>query len=370
VGRDIKAIATSGIPVRLSWQILTAMAVVVVSAATASARALPATDSNSVLAEVGNHKITEQQVDSRIELQLYNARKAAIDQMVDDYVLKQAAAKEKLSVPDYLKREADDKAAAEVTDAAAHKFYDDNKDKIAALRAAGSYDKIKDRLIAALRQSATQQKREELLARLRKEADVKVLLQPPRVEVSADNHPTLGPKNAPVTIVEFGDFQCPFCRGVEGTLKTVREKYGDRVRLIYVDFPLSFHSHAMQAASAARCAGEQGKFWQYHDALFADQSKLAPGDLKATAKKLGLNTAKFDACFDKGRYDDAIKNDQALGQRLDVNGTPTFYIDGRSLVGAQPEEKFSEIIDDELAPATRNKQKAGGNGNQKTAAAR
>jgi len=369
VRRDIIDIALSGMLARLSRHLLIATAVVITSAATVNARAVPATDSNSVLAEVGNHKITEKEVDSKIELQLYNARKAAIDQMVDDYVLQQAAAKEKLSVSDYLKREVDDKAAAEVTDATARKFYDENKDKIRPLKEAGSYDKIKDRLIAALRQRASQQTHDQLFARLRKESDAKVLLQPPRVEVTAEGHPTLGPKSAAVTIVEFGDFQCPFCRGVEDTLKTVREKYGNRVRLVYVDFPLSFHNHAMQAASAARCAGEQGKFWQYHDALYADQSKLAPADLKSTAKKVGLNTAKFDACFDKGRYDDAIKRDMALGQKLDVSGTPTFFIDGRSLVGAQPEEKFADIIDDELAPAKANKRKAGGNSNQKTAAA-
>jgi protein-disulfide isomerase len=368
VRRDILDTVTPAILARFGLHIWILVAAVAVTATVAAARDVPG-DSSPVFAEVGNHKITQQEVDSRIKVQLYNARKEAIDQMVDDYVLQQAAAKEKLSVSDYLKREVGDKAAAEVTDATARKFYDDNKDKISALKDAGSYDKIKDRLMAALRQRASQQTHDELLARLYKQADVKVLLEPPRIEVATDGHPSLGPKNAPVTIVEFGDFQCPFCRGAEGSLKTVREKYGDRVRLVYVDFPLSFHNHAMQAASAARCAGEQGKFWQYHDALFADQSKLAPPDLKATAKKLGLDTAKFDACFEKGRYDDAIKSDLALGQKLDVNGTPTFLVDGRTLVGAQPPGKFAEIIDEELATAKNNKHKAS-SGNQKTAEAK
>ncbi len=325
-------------------------------------RPAAAADANPVLAEIGSHKITQQEVDAKIKVQLYDARKGALDDMVDDYLLQRAAKKDKLSVSDYLKREVNDKVAADITDASAKKFYDDNKDKIAALKTV-PYDKIKDRLIAALRQRDAQTQREELMARLRKQAGVKVLLQPPRIAVAADaSHPTLGPNNAPVKVIEFADFQCPFCRRAEDTLKAMREKYGDKVQLVYMDFPLSFHNHAMQAASAARCAGEQNKFWQYHDALFADQSKLAPAELKATAKKLGLDSRKFDACLDKSKYDAAIQKDLAEGRKLSVSGTPTFFIDGRQLVGAQPLPKFQEIIDDELA-------QAGNHGAKKTAAA-
>ncbi len=343
-----------------------ALAVELIAAAAVFAvPAFPAATAGSgpVLAEIGSHKITQQEVDSKIKIQLYDARKEAVDHMVDDYLLQQAAKKEKLSVSDYLKREIDDKVAAEVNDAAGRKFYDDNKDKIPALKAAGSYDKIKDRLIPALRQHDEQQQREQLLARLRKQGGVKILLEEPRVNLnpSAAGHPTLGPNNAPVTVVEFGDFQCPFCKRSEDAVKAIRNKYGDRVRLVFMDFPLSFHAHAMQAASAARCAGGQGKFWEYHDALFADQPKLGPGDLKATAKKLGLDAAKFNACFDKGQYDEAIRKDLDEGHKLNVNGTPTFFIDGRELVGAQPPESFESIIDQELA-------KTGAHG-KKTAAA-
>ena len=314
-------------------------------------RVAAATESGPVLAVVGGHKITQQEVDSKIKIQLYDARKQAVDQMVDDYLLQQAAKKEKLSVADYVKREVDDKVAAEVNDAAAKKFYDENKDKIPALKSAGSYDKIKDRLIAALRQRDAQQQHEQLLARLRKDGGAKILLEPPRINVnlSAAGHPTLGPKNAPVTMIEFADFQCPFCKRSEDAVKAVHEKYGDKVRLVFMDFPLTFHPHAMPAANAARCAAAQDKFWQYHDALFADQSKLEPNDLKATAKTLGLDTAKFDACFDKSQYSEAIQKDVDEGHKLNVTGTPTFFIDGREIVGAEPTENFESIIDQELA---------------------
>ena len=144
----------------------------------------------------GDHKITQPEVDAKIKIQLYDARKQALDEMVDDYLLEQAAKKEKLSVADYVKREVDDKAEADVNDAIAKKFYDENKDKIPALKSAGSYDKIKDRLVAALRQRDAQQQHEQLMARLRKEGDAKILLEAPRINVNlcSAGHPTLGPE--------------------------------------------------------------------------------------------------------------------------------------------------------------------------------
>jgi protein-disulfide isomerase len=341
---------------------VTALAALVFALA-APARAAAAA-SGPVLAEVGNHKITQPEVDAKIQLKLYDARKEVLDQMVDEYLLQQAAKKDKLSVADYVKREVTDKAAASVTDATAKKFYDDNKDKIPALKSAGAYDKIKDRLIAALRQREAQQDQEELMARLRKEGNAKILLEPPRISVNlgASSHPTLGPKDATVKVIEFADFQCPYCKRSEEAVKAIREKYGDRIELVFMDFPLSFHPHAMPAANAARCANAQGKFWPYHDALFADQSKLEVPDLKATAKKLGLDSAKFDACLDKNEFSPAIQQDVEEGHRLSVNGTPTFFIDGREVVGAQPTESFTSIIDEELA-------KNGAHGNKKTASA-
>jgi protein-disulfide isomerase len=345
---------------------ITALIAVVLALAN-PAGASAATASGPVVAEIGKHKITEQEVDAKIKVQLYDARKQAVDQMVDDYLIEQAAKKEKLSVADYIKREVDDKAAAEVNDASAKKFYDENKDRIPVLKSAGSYDKIKDRLIPALRQREAQKQHEELLARLRKDSGVKILLVPPRVNVSmgSGGHPTLGPNNAPVKMIEFADFQCPFCKRSEDAIQAIHKKYGNQVQLVFMDFPLSFHPHAMPAANAARCAASQGKFWQYHDALFADQSKLDPADLKATAKKLGLDTAKFDACFDKNQFSQEIQQDLEEGHKLSVNGTPTFFINGREVVGAQPAENIEDIIDQELARSgSQNKKKS-----EKTAAA-
>ena len=178
---------------------------------------------------------------------------------------------------------------------------------------------------------------------------------PSRFEIPADD-PARGPRNARVTVIEFGDFQCPFCRGAEDTLKAIRSKYGDQVRLVYMDFPLRFHIHAMLAASAARCAGEQGKLWQYREALFADRVNLRLNDLKATAQQLGLDTAQFEACLQNGRYYGSIKRDIAAGHYLGVAGIPTFFINGRQVAGSQKLESFEKLIDRQLASAPSQKE--------------
>jgi protein-disulfide isomerase len=312
-----------------------------------------AAESDSVVATVGNHKITEQEVDAKLKSQLaawqsrlYELRKQAIESIADEYLLKEAAKKANLSIAEYMKREADNKAGAHVTEAEAKQYYDEHKAQIGQ-----PFDKIKDPLISALERQKVREQRQTLLDKLRAHQKVKILLEPPRVEVASAGHPNWGNKNAPVKIVEFGDFQCPFCRRAEGTLKAIRSKYGDKIQLVYMDFPLGIHPHAFEAAEAARCAEEQNKFWQYHDALFADQSKLAPTDLKATAVRLGLKKTEFDTCLDHGKYEAAIRKDVAEAMKLGVTGTPTFFINGRELVGAQPDEAFDEVITDELARA-------------------
>jgi protein-disulfide isomerase len=255
--------------------------------------------------------------------------------MADDYLIAQAAQQQKLSVDDYVKKESAPPTG--VTEADAKKFYDKNKSPQAA-----PFDQIKPQLMEMMNRQA-------LLERLRKTAPVKIMLEPKRVAVDSSGHPSVGSKDAPITIVEFTDFQCPFCRSSENTVKQIRTKYGDKVRLVHMDFPLSFHSHALDAAKAARCANDQNKFWQFHDSLFANQGKLSPADLKQTAKTLGLNSTEFDACFDKAKHEDEIKKDLAAGEKLGVDGTPAFFIDGRPIVGAQPLPQFEQIIDDELA---------------------
>lgn len=308
-----------------------------------------------ILATIGGHPITRKQVDDRVlanigASKLYDLRKQALDSMVDEYVIDHAAAKAGLTPDEYLNRQMG--SGGKMTDAEVKKFYDQHKAMIDRQTGGKTFDQIKQPLTAALERREKQLRRDALIAKLRSDNGVKIMLQAPRVKVVSAGHPVIGPKDAPVTIVEFGDFQCPFCRAAEGSVKQVLQQYGGKVKLVYMDFPLSFHSHAMDAARAGRCAEDQGKFWEYHDALFADQSKLSPPDLKATAKKLGLNAKRFDACFDSVKHETGIKADMAQGEKLGVTGTPTFFINGRKLEGAQPPNQFAQVINEELASAT------------------
>ncbi len=175
---------------------------------------------------------------------------------------------------------------------------------------------------------------------------------PTKVAVSADDDPVLGKSNAPVTIVEFSDFECPFCgRHFSQTHPDIVKNYIDtgKVKLVYRDFPLSFHPNAEKAAEAAECANEQGKFWEMHDKLFSNQQSLSVANYKQWAKDLKLDSAKFDSCLDSGKYASEIAKDEADGTKYGVSGTPSFFIDGQLLVGAQPYSAFQQAIDAALA---------------------
>lgn len=160
-----------------------------------------------------------------------------------------------------------------------------------------------------------------------------------------------GGDNAKVTIVEYSDFECPFCEAVHPTIKQVMDTYGDDVRLVYRHYPLSFHPQAQKAAEASECAADQGKFWEFHDTMFDNQALLQGGvtQLKKWAADLRLNTAKFNNCLDSGEKATIVADDASGGSAIGVTGTPGFFINGISVVGAQPFSTFKQVIDQELA---------------------
>ena len=160
---------------------------------------------------------------------------------------------------------------------------------------------------------------------------------------------TKGSKNSPVTLIEYSDYECPYCARAEATIKDVLDEYGSKIYFVYKDFPLPFHNNAQKAAEASRCALEQNKYWEYHDALFKNQQSLDTNSLKTYAKSLGLDETKFSECLDSNKYTEKVKQDIEEGQSKGVTGTPTFFVNGKMLVGAQPFDAFKEIIDKELA---------------------
>jgi len=169
--------------------------------------------------------------------------------------------------------------------------------------------------------------------------------------VSVDDDPAWGPEDATVTIVEFSDFQCPYCsRFAVETYPQIKQQYGDKVRFVFRDFPLTqIHENAQKASEAAQCANEQGKFWEYHDKLFASQAALDAASLKSYASELGLDSATFDQCLDTGKYTDEVQKDLQEGAGYGVQGTPSFFINGLLVSGAQPFASFQTAIDAALA---------------------
>lgn len=305
---------------------------------------------NTVLATIGDHPVTLGEVDRKVAVQLYDLRKQALDNIIDVYLVQQAASRAGIKPDEYVDQQVRS-SSPRVTAREAEQFYGEHKAQLDAQTGGRPFSQIEPRLIAALQRQRDEEAQKQLVQKLRAENQVSVLLQAPRVSVASAGHPSIGGPSAPVTIVEFSDFQCPFCRAAESSLKQVRQKYGDQVRLVYMDFPLGFHSHAMDAARAARCAADQDKFWQFHDALFVDQKKLDPDNLRQTAAKVGLDRHKFNACFANDKHDAGIRQDMAEGNSLGVTGTPTFFINGRELLGAQPAPKFNEVINAEIVRA-------------------
>jgi protein-disulfide isomerase len=172
---------------------------------------------------------------------------------------------------------------------------------------------------------------------------------PEKVDVSPGDAPSKGPKNAPVTIVEWSDFQCPFCGRVIPTVKQIEDTYKGKVRLAFKHQPLPFHNNAEIAAEASLAAHEQGKFWEMHDKMFANQQQLDRPSLERYAQEIGLNMARFKAALDSGKFKDRVQKDSAEGMKVGANGTPTFFINGHKVEGAVPFDNFKTVIDRELA---------------------
>jgi protein-disulfide isomerase len=172
------------------------------------------------------------------------------------------------------------------------------------------------------------------------------------VDVSEADNPSIGDANAPVTIIEFSDFECPFCgRYVTQTYPQIKKDYVDtgKVRIVFRDYPLPFHSNAQKAHEAAECADDQGKFWDMHSKLFSNQQALSVADLKKYAGELALDQTEFDECLDSGKHAAEVQQDLADGSAAGVSGTPSFFVNGLLLVGAQPYSEFKKLIDAELA---------------------
>jgi protein-disulfide isomerase len=309
-----------------------------------------ATPPPGAVAVVGGVPITALQLEEAIkgplmELRLRedSLRTQALDELITQALLEREAAARGITLTTLLKTEVEEKAIVTGTEVKA--FYDTNKERF---RDEGEAAALKQ-IDAGLGQQRQRERREAFVRQLRSKAGVRVLLEPWRVAVEPGGGASRGPLAARVTIVEFSDFQCPYCARVRPTLDRLQVTYGDRVRMVYRDFPLPMHPQAAKAAEAGACAREQGKFWEMHDRIFENQARLLVSDLKRYAGELGLEAQAFEQCLDSGRHAADWKRDLEEGTRYGVSATPAFFINGRPLVGALPFESFAQVIADELA---------------------
>jgi len=314
--------------------------------------------SNPPLAVVAGQTIYESDLLPRIEGDLrrlrseeYDIKLQALEKMVGEKLLEAEAKKLNLPKEKLLEQEADAKITVP-SDPEVEAIYESQRARIGRPLA-----DIKEQLRRAIFDARKEQARDAYLDRLRAAAEVSILLRPPKVEVTYDPARFRGSAAAPVVIIEFSDFQCPFCRRAYGTIQSLLDKYGSKLAHGYRDFPLDeLHPQARKAAEAARCAAEQGKFWQYRQLLFENFGRLDRDTLLAHARTVGIPPDTFTACFDSGKYADAVEKDLQEGQRLGVNSTPAFFINGILLSGAQPASDFEKIINAELAALDRKTQ--------------
>jgi protein-disulfide isomerase len=304
-------------------------------------------DSSSVVAEIAGRKITAEELGEKeagkllqARYKYYLAQRDALEHFIEDQLLEMQAKKESVSVDELLKRHVSINVQEPTEDQL--RFYYEG------VQTDDTYEVARPKIIDTIRQLRMNKAREAYLTALREEYSVVVELNQPAGHVEAGNDPRLGSDSAPVQLIEFADYECPYCQKVNPDLARLREQFGDQVSLVYKDFPLPMHPLAAKAAEAARCAGAQGKFWEFHDSLFQTK-KLQVSDLKQEAGALKLDTAVFDKCLDSGEQRDTIKKDTLEGQRLGLTGTPSFFVNGHFMSGAIGYTKLRETVLQELA---------------------
>lgn len=310
-----------------------------------------------VVATVGTSTITLDEVDARalqepvtsfggakLVQALYMARRATIEEIVANRLLDAEAKARGIDRATLVEREIASKAPAP-TEAEVAAWYQANPARVNG----ATLDQVRAPIRSLLIQQRMDAARATLVESLKTKTTVTISLEPPRVEVTDGGRPARGSSQASVEVIEFSDFQCPFCQRANPTVQQVLKTYGDRIKFVYRHYPLPNHPNARPAAEASACAEAQGRFWDYHDRLFADPTKLTDADLKAHAEAVGLDMPKFNACFDNRQQKAGIDADIAAADAVGVTGTPAFFINGRAIDGAQPFDAFKRVIDEELA---------------------
>ena len=313
---------------------------------------------DDVVARVGGAPITFDDVEeawrrndasSRLRMlqELYETRRRALDVIVGERLIEQEAEARGVARAELLEVELPSRTLP-ITDEELARIYERNKAQFGDR----TLEQMAPEIRAFVERQRPMQALHAYMNELRRAAaeDVTIFLEPPRQRIEVlEEDPVRGSLDAPIEIVEFSDFDCPYCKRATDTLARLLVDYGDQIRFVYKDYPLPSHPNAFKAAEAGNCANDQGKFWEFHDKLFESQGALDVGSLKEYAVELGLDANTFTTCLDSGRYASQVERDLEIGAGYGVSSTPTLFVNGRAILGAAPYESFVEIIREELA---------------------
>jgi len=310
----------------------------------------PTATESQIAAKFGDHEITVAEVEEAaggqlvgLYQQIYQVKDQQLRQMIYTKLVEDAAAAEGMDRTAYLEREIISKVS-EPEEAQIQQVINQYRSQLPP-----DEDQARQQVVAFLTQQARVQQETLVRERLFAAADVQMMLDPPRVSPNVGaNDPMQGPADAPVVLVEYTDYQCPYCVRAQPTIEAVRERYGDLVVHVFKNLPLPMHAQAKLAAEAALCAGDQDKFWQMHDWLFANKDNISHDTLAAQAAALSLDVPTFTSCVKDGTYRAQVDAETAEANSFGIRGTPGFVINGRVLSGAQPLDQFIAVIDDEL----------------------
>lgn len=307
-----------------------------------------ASDSPDVMATVDGSPITKEDVYNELkpylkkfQRELFKMEEAGLETIINQKVLELAAKKENKSVEAYLGDYYKDKVK-EPSEEDIKRYYDRSKDNIGK-----NYDQAKKEIADFIMVNQKNALERKLVNELRGKASVTVNLKQERLVVNIEDRQFIGKKDAPVTIVEFSDFQCPYCQSTRPMVKQLTDAYPNDVKYVFMDFPLSFHKNAPKAHEAAHCAADQGKYWKMLEIIFKNQKTMGVEDLKKLAKEVGLNANKFDKCLDSGGYAKKVQESIQIGSDVGVGGTPTFIVNGVIMQG-RSFDAFEQTIEQEL----------------------
>ena len=311
---------------------------------------LAAQTDSTVVANVGGVQVTmaelEQQESQRLlsaHYSYYQAQVKALNDLIDKKLLQQKAASEHLTVDQLIDRD----IKSQVKDPTE----DQMKVYYEGVETEQPYEEVRGKILDKIREIRTNKALAAYVKNLRAQTSVNIALAPPRIDVKAQDTDVKVASNEKlaVELVEFADYECPYCQKVAADLKKLAADYQGKVTVVYKDFPLPMHTRAEKAAEAARCAGKQNKFWEFHDEIFRSK-ELDVDQLKAQARALKLNVDDFDKCLDTGAEAAAVERDRKEGEKIGISGTPSFFINGHYLSGALDYAALRDVVDQQLTP--------------------